>query len=106
MLTPLPLFGEDSDNTDVFDFGGAIKTINLTGVYVDTTVANVKTSIDDMENLVNGNQSSENGYPLSFVDDYRGTLNVKIMQVQTTKVRGEPLIMRWVVKLVESNTIS
>lgn len=99
----MPFYLSDSDETDVFDFGGVIKTISLVGVYVATSIANAKIWIDTLEAIVQGHQDVDAGYPLDFVDDYRGTVTVKIQDIDTTNTAGEPLIIRWTVKLIESS---
>lgn len=103
MLTPMPLYMLDSDETDVFDFGGVIKTINFTGVYVGTSIANVKTFIDSVEALIQGQQDTANGYPLTLTDDTRGTIKVKVSDCDTTKQAGEPLICRWTLKFFQAS---
>ena len=70
-LTPLPLYTKNSDETDVFDFGGVIRVINLQGVYVGTSAADVEQFISTIEYKIQGEQSVERGYPVEFVDDYR-----------------------------------
>ena len=104
ILTPLPLYLTDSEDTEVFDYGGTIKSINITGVYVGTTVANIKQFIDDMEGLIQGHQEPSDGYPLSLVDDYRGTVLVKIMDFDSTNEAAETLIIRWTLKTVQAST--
>ena len=104
ILTPIPLYLLDSDETDVFDFGGAIKTINLNGVFIGASKAACKTFMDNFEALITGAQDVSNGYPVNFVDDFRGTIKVKILDVETNKIMGEPLIVRWNTKLIEAST--
>ena len=103
LLTPMPLYLLDSDLTEVFDFGGVIKIINLSGVYVGATKAACKTFIDNCESLIQGQQDLERGYPLDFVDDYRGTVKVKVADFESTKEAGEPLIVRWSLKLMQAS---
>lgn len=103
-LAPMPLYLLDSDETEVFDFGGVIKSLNLSGVYVDTTIGNVKTFIDNMEALLQGNQDVAAGYPLTLTDDYRGTVKVKIAEFESIVEAGVPLITRWTLKLIQAST--
>ena len=44
MLTPMPLYLLDSDNTDVLDFGGVIKTFNAAGSGITTTTGGTSAS--------------------------------------------------------------
>lgn len=103
VLTPMPFYMLDSDETDVYDFGGCIKTISLNGIYIGSSVANVKTYIDSIETLVNGAQDISSGYPLIFTNDYRGTIKVKIMDVETTTVAGNPIMCTWSLKLIQAS---
>ena len=105
-LTTLPLYLNDSDNTDVFDAGGVVKTINLTGSYSDSSVANLKTFIDSLEALVQGHQDTDAGYPIDFVDDLRGTIKVKVLTFNSSWNVGEPTRINWSIKLVQSSTNS
>ncbi len=105
-LTPMPLYTFDSDETDVYDFGGVVKTLTLTGVYIDTTEANVKTFVDSVENLVNGLQDKSNNAPYKFVDDRRTTssgIKVKIAFFDSTFVEGWPTGCIWILKLINSS---
>ncbi len=103
-LSILPLYLQDSDLTDVFDFGGTIKIITLNGVYIGTNEAAVKTFIDSVEVLIQGHQDIQAGYPLTFIDDRRGTLKVKVMDFESIFVAGWPTACTWTLKLVQSST--
>jgi hypothetical protein len=99
-LVPQPLYGYDSDQTDVFDFGGAIKTITLSGFYIAEDVEDQFSFIDSIEALAPGKQDS----PIELVDDLRGTINVKVNSVNTDKTSGEPSRITWEIKLINSST--
>lgn len=103
ILTPMPFYLLDSNNTDVYDFGGCIKTVTLNGIYVGTSIATVKTFIDSLEAVVNGAQDLSNGYPLDLVDDTRGTIKVKVMDIETSKVSGNPIMCTWSTKLIQAS---
>lgn len=103
IITPMPLYSNDSEDTDVFDFGGVIKIINLTGIYIDSTQAAVKSFIDSVEALIQGHQDIAAGYPLTFVDDRRGTLKVKVMDFESVFVEGFPTGATWTLKLIQSS---
>lgn len=103
-LSVLPLYLSDSDATDVFDFGGVTKTINLSGVYIADTVAALKTWIDARESLQQGHQDVAAGAPYTMVDDLRGTIKVKVLSFSSTFVEGNPTQITWTIKLVESST--
>ncbi len=103
-LAIMPLYLSDSDNTDVFDYGGVIKTITFSGVYLDTSTANLKTWIDSLEALQQGHQDTDSGYPLTLVDDLRGTIKVKVLSFNSTFVEAETTKINWTLKLVQSST--
>ena len=103
IITPLPLGTLDSDETLVFDFSGCIQTFNIRGVFIGSTAAACKTFIDSIKALIQGNQTPAQGYPLSYVDDFQGTVKVKIMDVECIKEAGEPLVVRWTVKVVQAS---
>ena len=103
-LAILPLYLSDSDETDVFDYGGVIKTITLSGSFVAATVAELKTWIDSAEALQNGHQDTDSNYPLTFIDDLRGTLKVKVMDFSSTKSAANVTQVTWTIKLAQSST--
>jgi hypothetical protein len=105
-LSPLPLYLNDSDQTDVFEGVGVVKAVNLSGTYSDSSVANLKTFIDSIEALAQGHQDTDAGYPIDFVDDLRGTLKVKVLSVGSSWSIGEPTRVTWTIKLVQSSTNS
>ena len=107
ILAILPLYLSDSDLTDVFDFGGVIKTITLTGSYVGANVAALKTWIDSMEALQQGHQDIDAGAPYAFVDDLRAPspgLKVKVLEFSSPWNAAEPTRVTWTIKLVQSST--
>jgi len=104
ILAILPLYLKDSDETDVFDFGGTIKHINITGVYLGADIDALKTWIDSVEGLIQGHQDNKAGYPLVFTDDLRGTLNVKVLDFNSTFSDGTKTKIDWTLKLVHSST--
>lgn len=103
-LAAMPLYLLDSDETDVFDFGGVVKTINLTGIYFSTSeISALKTFVDLLEALVQGHQDIAAGYPLTFTDDLRGAIKVKVVDIDSTNLAGEPTILVWTLKLLQSS---
>lgn len=103
VLAILPLYLSDSDLTDVFDFGGTIKLINLTGSYVGANVAALKSWLESVEALIQGHQDVDAGAPYTLVDDLRGTIKVKILDFDTTYLEAESTRISWVIKLVQSS---
>ena len=103
ILSPLPLYTKDSDDTDVFDFGGTIKTLTLSGVFIGATKAACKTFIDTGEAFIQGQQDPQNGYPKTLTDDFRGTPKVKVESFESSKEKGEPLFVRWTFKFIQSS---
>ncbi len=104
VLSVLPLYLSDSDATDVFDFGGVVKTITLSGIYINTSTANLKTWIDSIEALQQGHQDVDAGAPYAFADDLRGSLLVKVLDFSSTWVEGDPSKVTWTIKIVQSST--
>ena len=103
VLTVLPLYLNDSDLTDVFDFGGTIKIITLTGIFLGANVAALKTWVDSVEALIQGHQDIDAGAPYTFADDLRGSIKVKILEFTSTKTEGESTRIAWTIKLVQSS---
>jgi hypothetical protein len=106
-ITPMPLYTQDSDQTDVFDFGGTVKTLTILGVYVDSSgISGLKVFVDDMEAIIQGAQDQSDGYPLTFTDDLRGTIKVKVADFESTLVSGDVTFLTWTLKLIQSSTNS
>ena len=103
-LAIMPLYLSDSDATDVFDYGGVVKTITLSGSYTAASLATIKTWVESIEALQNGHQDTDTGYPLTFVDDLRGTLKVKVLDFSSTKTEAAVSRITWSLKLVQSST--
>jgi len=78
-IIPLPFPGGDSDATETFDLLGATKIITVSGAYVGEP-ATVKSDIDIIDALIDGNQESS----YVFVSDQLGSLNVKISSFDVT----------------------
>lgn len=97
-----PLWFSDSNNTDVLDWGGATRTITITGIISDTP-ANIVTAIGQLDALVNGWQTSANGYPKNYVSDKYGTKKVKFLDVVTTSIAGFPRRLAYTIRMVESS---
>ena len=104
VMAILPLYLSDSDATDVFDFGGTTKIINLTGIHMAANVAALKTFVDSVEALIQGHQDIDAGYPLTFTDDLRGTIKVKVLDFDSTFTEGQQTKIDWTLKLVQSST--
>lgn len=102
-LTVMSLYLKDSDITEVFDVGGVAKYITLVGVYISSTVAGIKTWIDSVEALIQGHQDKAAGYPLTFTDDLRGTVKVKLIDFNSTYSGGSKTQINWTLKIVESS---
>ena len=104
ILAVLPLYLSDSDLTDVFDFGGVVKVITLTGSYIADSVAELKTWVDSVEDLQQGHQDIDAGAPYNFVDDLRGEILVKVLDFSSTFLEGDPSRVTWTLKIVQSST--
>ena len=105
-LVEMPLYGSDSDSTNVFDFGGVVKGIRLTGIYIGANVAALKTWIESIEGLQQGHQDQDAGAPYIFADDLRGNLKVKVRSFSTSYISAEPTKIGWTLNIVESSTNS
>lgn len=77
-IIPFPMPTEDSDKTEIFDFLGVIKTIKITGIFTGET-SDIKTDIDAVEDLVNGNQTT-----IIFSSSETGDITVMVAKITTT----------------------
>jgi len=104
LLVEMPLYGNDSDATDVFDFGGVTKNIRLTGIYIGADVSALKTWIDSIEALQQGHQDKDAGAPYELVDDLRDTIDVKVKSFSTAYIEAAPTKIGWTLNIVQSST--
>ena len=102
-LVIMPLYLNDSDLTDVFDFGGVTKTITFIGSYVAADVAALKTWVESIEALLQGHQDIAAGAPYILVDDLRGTIKVKVLSFNSPWEQAEPTRVSWTLKLVQAS---
>lgn len=73
VLMPMPL--GDSDETELFDFGGVEQTFNVQGVFAESTVAATKVKVDAIKALIDGDQAST----VTFSSDQTGSIPVMVM---------------------------
>ena len=103
-LTDMPLFGSDSDETDVFDFGGTVRKIILTA-FKTGTPTELATFTIALNTLINGDQSPDQKYPIDYVSDLLGTIKVKIDNISLTWAAGQPTILRYTIQMIESSSV-
>lgn len=72
-IIPINIPTKDSDETEVFDYFGAIKRISIEGIY-DGDTATIKAAVDAINALISGNQENS----VSLITDQTGTLSVKV----------------------------
>jgi hypothetical protein len=77
-IESIPLPKKNSAQTKLFDFNGATKSITVSGSFTATSVGAVKTLVDDIESLINGNQLAI----IPFYSDLTGTIYVFVQSFQ------------------------
>ena len=97
-LETFPIALTDSDETDVFDYGGVIKTITVDTLKTGT-LSDLQSLKDAIEAILNGDQS----ITVPYVSEVHGTLYVKIRDVDYTFISGVPEQLRMTTHLVESS---
>ena len=95
-IIPIAFPGEDSDVTDTFDLLGVTRIMNVQGTFTGADTAAVKTQVDVIEDLIDGNQENS----VDFVTDQFGTLSVKIASFDVVWVVPSNHVT-YVLKLVE-----
>lgn len=88
----------DSDAAETFDLLGTTKIITVSGTFSNSTVAAIKTSLDTILALCDGDQETS----IAFVSDITGTLQVKIGSVDFVQdVSSSTYLVRYTLKLLE-----
>lgn len=99
-LTPLPLYGSNSSETDVFDYGGATLIITLTAVHVGTPAEHGTFVQGTLLPIISGAQTGTTQY----VSTILGSPKVKIMSITGDSVEGDVRKHRWTIKMIQSST--
>jgi len=102
-ITQMPAYLLDSDETYAFDFGGAVRTVTITG-RATGTLAQIQALITSIEALIQGHQDIDAGYPKDYISDLKGTIKVKILDFDYTWYAGDPNQLYYTLKLIEAST--
>lgn len=76
-ILPISYPGLDEDATEAFDLGGAVTTVTLNGTITGTTLTNVRTSVNNLLAIADGDQASS----VTFYSDQTGSLYTKIVSM-------------------------
>lgn len=88
----------DSDEAETFDLLGTTKIITVGGTFSGSTVADIKTSLDTILALVDGDQENS----VDFVSEITGTISVKIGSMDFVQdVTSSNFLVRYTLKLLE-----
>lgn len=91
---------DDSDDAILAEITGATKSITVKGKLIGTNITALKTAIDNIQNLVDGDQST--GY--SFVSGITGTLNVMVVSFTYVYDNESRTISEYSLNLLEGTT--
>jgi hypothetical protein len=96
---PMPL--SNSDQTINFDMMGVLRTITLSGVWTGTTTAAVKSLVDAIEGIMDGDQAV-----IVFTSDSTGDINVMIESIVATwNFEGVAVVCTYTIRLLEGTAI-
>lgn len=105
-VTPLPIPLSDSDETDVFDFGGVIRTITIT-TWKDGAISTLQGLINSLESIVDGDQSTTVTYHSDLLDGTTkypdGNVDVKITNLNYIYDRETPRRLILTLTLTEAS---
>ncbi len=76
-IIPLTMPTGDSDETELFDMMGVVKTITASGTISKGTIAETKSWVDSLEALADGDQD----ITVDFVSEQTGTIKVMVALV-------------------------
>ena len=106
-ITPLPFPGGDSANTEVFDMLGVTRIITVSGTFTGTNTAAVKTQVDTIQALIDGDQSSTLVFASDELGDGiggAGSITVMVASFDVTwNVPG--FSVNYTLKLIEGSAI-
>ena len=102
VLTVMPLPLSNSDETDVFDFGGATQRITVTSV-LEESLANIRTSVTNLKALISGDQFNTVAYISDGLFPDPG-INVKVENVDVTYYGGKVRIADITLTLIEASS--
>jgi len=81
-LSPEPLIGSNSNETDVYEGGGCVREITVTFIKTGAFTA-LATFAQALQTLINGDQEPPS-YPILFASDVYGSVYVKIQQITSS----------------------
>lgn len=73
-IVPLPMPGQDSDQTFVYDAFGVTEYITITGIYANATLATIQGFVTSIKGLIDGLQEST----VNLVSTQEGTVAVMV----------------------------
>lgn len=74
--------GSDSSGATTWDYGGVIRNITVSGSFTGTSYSAVRTSVQAINNIINGNQTSSVSFTSDELGDGiggNGSIQVKIV---------------------------
>lgn len=86
----------DSSGTEVVELLGPQQVIEVTGVKISTTFANLVTFATFIKNLVSGTQATH-----TYVSDLIGTVSCAVQDVSFDWSGGSPFVLNYRIVLVE-----
>ena len=100
-IVGMALYSLNSNQNEAFDFGGATKIITVEGSKTDSNEANLLSFIQGIENHIGtGPDGRGQEHTIVYSSDFRGNLNVKVMEVRSSKDR--PNTIDYNIKLIEA----
>jgi len=100
VILPLPM--SDASKTDVFDYMGVTKTIDVEGIYVGNNIGSIAGWIGSMSSLVDGQQTG----PSTYVSTIIGSNVIKIWYFNYDWIQGDPNKVSYSLRMIESTETS
>jgi len=104
-LSPLPLYESDSGETDVFDFGGVVRTITLVITKTTDSSSAMASFLTALFGLIPGAQDPEHGYPFTYTSTLLGAIKVKVAEIDVLTLSPTELLCEYTIKLIESSEV-
>ncbi len=106
-ITPLPFPGGDSSSTEVFDMLGVTRIVTVSGQFTGTDTAAVKTQVDVIQALIDGDQSSTLAFASDEIGDGAGGAgSITVMVSSFDVVWNVPgYNVSYTLKLIEGSAI-
>ena len=100
-LFQMPIPTRDSDELLALDLFGAVRTINIKGVYSGSSSA-IASFLGDLNDLINGRQSTRTYHSDTLGSGSSGNIEVFVQTIRHSFEKGSPNMVNYEISMLEA----